>query len=669
MQDVGGMPSAHDFGAPGHPHVHDEEDAEAQTREDRRRAAFEAAAEAWTGQSTGDARVEEVFDIDDFIFDEDVGGAGDDDVWDPAEESEPRGVDLEDAELDDTGYALFIANLEAELLRELQNPGERAAISDRDACHSQGSAELEKADRDLLRAVVYKLKHNGVTEAAFRDLPYVYPDANTGELPTWKEARHRLAQLAALQPRLIDCCVNSCLAYTGPRAELTQCPYAHCKEKRRDAAGKPRKQFSYLPLIPRLVAFFACHEQNGKMTYRSEFTHNPDVVKDVFDGCLYRSLISKFVAPVVGAALGTKYFADPRDLALGLSTDGYAPFKKRKKTAWPILLFNYNLPPDVRFHQDEVLCVGVVPGPKKPIDFDSFLWPLVEELLDLELGVTAWDAAKQEQFTLRAHLLLVFGDMPAVAMMMRMKGHNGLCPCRFCHIRGIRTPDSSNNILYAPLDRTRHPSALDPRNVAQYDPLDLPLRTHAEFLAQAREVQFAPRAGIREDLAKLYGIKGIPLLSYLSSISFPHSFPYDFMHLIWENLLPNMMQHWQGSFKTFGPGPYTVSEEDWKSAGRASEAAGATLPSAFGPSPPNIAADGISWTADTRSFWALHVGPIVLLNRLPEPYYRHYMDLVDLLHMCMEFDMDAVKVDVLRAGFATWVTQYERCVDHLHGSD
>jgi hypothetical protein len=395
------------------------------------------------------------------------------------------------------------------------------------------------------------------------------------------------------------------------------------------------------------------------MQYRSEFTHDPAVVKDVFDCTLYRSLISRFVAPVVGAALGTKYFADPRDLALGLSTDGYAPFKKRKKTAWPILLFNYNLPPDVRFHQDEVICVGVVPGPKKPIDFDSFLWPLVEELLDLELGVTAWDAVKQEQFTLRAHLLLIFGDMPAVAMLMRMKGHNGLCPCRFCHIRGVSIPNSANRTHYVPLDRSRHPTAQAADRIARYDPLDLPLRTHSEFMAQAREVQFAPRAGLRDDLAKLYGIKGIPILSYLSSVSFPHSFPFDFMHLIWENLLPNMMQHWQGTFKTFGEGPYTVSDDDWKAAGRASEAAGATLPSAFGPSPPNISSDGVSWTADTRSFWALYVGPIVLQDRLPDQYYRHYIALVDLLHTCMEFEMDAVKVEDLRIGFVAWVVQYE----------
>jgi hypothetical protein len=42
-----------------------------------------------------------------------------------------------------------------------------------------------------------------------------------------------------------------------------------------------------------------------------------------------------------------KYFKDDRDMALGLSTDVFAPFKKHKLTAWPLIIFNYNLPPEI----------------------------------------------------------------------------------------------------------------------------------------------------------------------------------------------------------------------------------------------------------------------------------------------------------------------------------
>ena len=80
------------------------------------------------------------------------------------------------------------------------------------------------------------------------------------------------------------------------------------------------------------------------------------------------------------------------DIALGLSTDGFGPFKRRTKTAWPIILFNYNLPPKEHFLKRNIILIGVVPGPKKPCDFNSFLWPLVQELLQLENGVSAFDS-------------------------------------------------------------------------------------------------------------------------------------------------------------------------------------------------------------------------------------------------------------------------------------
>ena len=158
-----------------------------------------------------------------------------------------------------------------------------------------------------------------------------------------------------------------------------------------------------------------------------------------------------------GKQLPHKYFGDIRDIALGLSADGFAPFRRRTKTAWPLILFNYSLPPEIRFQLENILSLGVIPGPKKPVDFDSFIWPLVQELLRLAVGIHAYDKLTDTFFPLRAYLILVFGDIPAISMVMSMKGHNGICPCRMCMIRGIRVPNSRNPIHYVPLDGSRHP--------------------------------------------------------------------------------------------------------------------------------------------------------------------------------------------------------------------
>jgi Transposase family tnp2 len=162
---------------------------------------------------------------------------------------------------------------------------------------------------------------------------------------------------------------------------------------------------------------------------------------DIFNGLHYRSLLGERV--VVGdQTLPHNYFSDRRDIALGFATDGFAPFKKRKHTTWILLIFNYNLPPDQCFQKDNILCAGIIPGPKKPWDADSFIYPLVQELLELVVGVSTYDALSHSLFALHAYVIAGFGDIPTVSMLIHMKGHNSLCPCRMCEIRGICIPDS-----------------------------------------------------------------------------------------------------------------------------------------------------------------------------------------------------------------------------------
>ena len=92
------------------------------------------------------------------------------------------------------------------------------------------------------------------------------------------------------------------------------------------------------------------------------------------------------------------FFSDPRDIALDLSTDGFGPFKWHNKTAWHLIIFNYNLLAKERFKKENIISLGAIPGPKKPSDIDSFLWPLVQELLQLEIGVSVFDVIAQVSF-------------------------------------------------------------------------------------------------------------------------------------------------------------------------------------------------------------------------------------------------------------------------------
>lgn len=113
---------------------------------------------------------------------------------------------------------------------------------------------------------------------------------------------------------------------------------------------------------------------------------------------------------------------------------------------------------------------------------DSFLWPLIHELLCLAAGISTYNILKRELFLLRAHLIVIFGDIPAISMVMWMKGHNGFSPCRMCEIQGLQIPGSSATTHYVPLYRTQHPH-LTNGAIPAHDPAHLPLRTHERILA------------------------------------------------------------------------------------------------------------------------------------------------------------------------------------------
>ena len=167
-----------------------------------------------------------------------------------------------------------------------------------------------------------------------------------------------------------------------------------------------------------------------------------------------------------------------------------------------------------------------------------------------------------------------------------------------------------------------------------------------------------------EWLAKEHGIKGIPVLSSISSISFPSSFPFDFMHLVWENLIPNLIEFWTGKFKDLGDHEgkgYFIKPHIWNKIGSATAACRATIPTAFGAPVPNIATKRSQMSAEMYANWTLYIAPIVLHGRFKSArYYQHFMWLVELLKFCLAFEISEAKLNQIDEGFQSWVEEYEK---------
>ena len=474
------------------------------------------------------------------------------------------------------------------------------------------------------------------------------------EIPNFKSPhvlRAKAQSLAGIEPLRFDCCVDSCVCYAGHYASLEKCP--RCGAPRYegfDSHGKPkpRAQFFYIPLIPRLIAYLESPTVAQAMQYRSQHQYVPGLFRDIFDGFNYQALRG---APVTvhGQPVDppTNYFMDPRDIALGLSTDGYGIFTRGQATAWPLVMFNYNLPPEARFHSDNLLALGVIPGPNKPADMDSFLIPLAEELFQLAAGVKTYDALSGSHFNLRAFLLVIFGDFPAISMLMKMKGVNGISPCRSCKITAAQIPGDKNRTYYVP-------PHVDLTGLG---------RSHGELMAQAELVDKASTQVEAEALSREFGVKGRSILSEIDSVCFPQSFPFDFMHVAWENVMKTLVTLWTGDYKNLGEGDrkYRIDKTAWKEVGARGAAASSTIPSAFGPRIPNVSEKGSYMSADMWSFWTRYLAPVLLRDSFKDPEcYEHLIDLVHLFDLCLRRDISAVDVDTIRSGFINWVEGYKR---------
>jgi len=467
----------------------------------------------------------------------------------------------------------------------------------------------------------------------------------------------RLAILSGVQPVYFHCCINSCIAYTEKYQHHDSCPF--CNESRYGPQSKPRRLFSYIPIIPRLQGFYQNVETIKKLSYRAHLPHVPGVIRDVFDSQNYRNLLKKNVV-VDGVTRPYTYFCDKRDLAFSLCVDGYLLFKRRRggPSATPILVQNYNLPPQIRTHIGNLICLGIIPPPRGPKDIHSFLAPFDEELAQLAIGIPTFDASQQSVFDLRAYVILKMGDIVAMDKLLGIKGVNAVSPCRSCKIKGVRKINTGGTNYYVPLvtpvNSVSDRPSIDPRNLVY--------RKHKDFDAVLRQMEAAPTAKLRAEISKKHGIREAPALRRVCSIDYARSCPYELMHLVFENIIPNKVKLWTGKFPGIAPGSdFEFTKDDWEAIGEETADAIRHIPAAFVRVLGNIADERSTFTAESWSFWFIYLAPHLLKGRFNDnKYYKHMLGLVRILRTLLKFEITAAEVDELEVWIVDWVETFER---------
>jgi hypothetical protein len=96
------------------------------------------------------------------------------------------------------------------------------------------------------------------------------------------------------------------------------------------------------------------------------------------------------------------FTADPRNVRIGLATDGFTPFRQMASSysCWPVFVIPYNLPPSLCMKYEFIFLCLIIPSPDYPGNkLNVMLKPLIEELKELWKGVETYNVFKKNRYS------------------------------------------------------------------------------------------------------------------------------------------------------------------------------------------------------------------------------------------------------------------------------
>ena len=118
-----------------------------------------------------------------------------------------------------------------------------------------------------------------------------------------------------------------------------------------------------------------------------------------------------------------------------LNVDWFQPYLHTQASVGVIYLTVLNLPHSIRYKRENIILIGIIPGPKEPKGhINSFLKPLVEELIELWHGKTfsVFTSSGIKREHVRGAVLCVCCDLPAASKTCGFLGHTANLSCSKC---------------------------------------------------------------------------------------------------------------------------------------------------------------------------------------------------------------------------------------------
>ncbi|XP_070549686.1 uncharacterized protein [Ptychodera flava] len=154
---------------------------------------------------------------------------------------------------------------------------------------------------------------------------------------------------------------------------------------------------------------------------------SPGVLSDIYDGRIWKEFQN---------INGKSFLSSPKNYAMQLNLDWFCPFKHLPYSVGALYLIILNLPRTERYKKENVILVGLLPGPREPsLNVNSFLNPLVEEmqlLWDEGLLCSVIESGKSLVSRFHAAIISVVSDVPATRKLCGFVGHMAKRGCSKC---------------------------------------------------------------------------------------------------------------------------------------------------------------------------------------------------------------------------------------------
>lgn len=494
------------------------------------------------------------------------------------------------------------------------------------------------------------------------------------------ELEKEVSGLTGIYPMRHDMCYNSCVGFVGPFAELTKCP--ECGEERyekqvsdhgRHTKYTPRKQFLTNPLGPQIQAAWRSRESAEEMSYRQNATPQiiadfeatkepPGKLTDWIHGSEYREAVQR-------------NHINERSTCLLGSLDGAQLYRSKQSDCWVYIWILLDRSPDTCYKKKHILVGGIIPGPRKPKNLDSFLFPGFQHLSALmKEGLLIWDASTGKVFRSYPFLAYITADGPGMQFINGLVGHSGKQGCRlYCGMPGRNKPGSG---LYYPVmtkpdppyyaEASMHPDC-SVRNMPPrpQDDAAKRYRENVAYVANSTSNSMHEKRRLETGIAKMTIVSGLPANCVFG---IPNCFPADIMHLVALNIPDLLIALWRATLPC-EPGDnkdtwdWAVFRKPaaWKAHGQSVGDTTQYLPGSFDRPPRNIQQKLTSGYKAIEFLTYLYgLAPALLYGVLPFKYWQHFCKLVRGVRLVYQREITSSQLREAHKLLVTFVEEHEQ---------